>query len=330
MMFEPKPMAVDQARRQWLAGTVAAAVAVAATRTAATGAAAGEVAEWEAQALAEPESPFGLRYMLPSCMYGYLPLEVILPEVRRIGATAIDIWPKVHGNQREQVAAMGNERFRELLIEHQVELGCITQYPLGPFRLQTEMQVASQLGCQLLVTGAQGPKGLSGQMLKSELSRFAEQLKPHLQVAEEFGVVVALENHANSLLESADALLWLVELCPSPQLGIALAPYHLPQDALLLAGLIRQLGDRLSLFYAWQYGLGSHRAMPKEDELLQLPGRGELDFCPLIAALEATGYRGWTEIFMHPFPRGIPIHETADEVTAEINRSRAYLERCQR
>jgi hypothetical protein len=39
-------------------------------------------------------------------------------------------------------------------------------------------------------------------------------------------------------------------------------------------------------------------------------------------------YQGWTEIFMHPVPRGIPILPTAAEVTAEINRSRAYLEKC--
>jgi hypothetical protein len=36
-------------------------------------------------------------------------------------------------------------------------------------------------------------------------------------------------------------------------------------------------------------------------------------------------YSGWTEIFMHPVPRGIPILETASAVTAEINRSRDYL-----
>ena len=57
-----------------------------------------------------------------------------------------------------------------------------------------------------------------------------------------------------------------------------------------------------------------------------MPGRGNLDFTPLVAGLKATGYKGFTEIFMHPVPRGIPILETTSEVTAEINRSREYLE----
>jgi hypothetical protein len=39
-------------------------------------------------------------------------------------------------------------------------------------------------------------------------------------------------------------------------------------------------------------------------------------------------YQGWTEIFMHPVPRGIPILETTAKVTAAINKSRAYLAEC--
>lgn len=70
------------------------------------------------------------------------------------------------------------------------------------------------------------------------------------------------------------------------------------------------------------------RKLPKEQELLQLPGRGDLDFVPLLAALKKINYQGRTEIFMHPVPRGIPIQPTAEQVTAEINRSREYLENC--
>jgi sugar phosphate isomerase/epimerase len=79
------------------------------------------------------------------------------------------------------------------------------------------------------------------------------------------------------------------------------------------------------MFYAWQHGDGCMTKLPKEQELLQMPGRGPLDFGPLVKALVDIKYQGWTEIFMHPVPRGIPILETAQEVTAEINKSRAYL-----
>ena len=59
----------------------------------------------------------------------------------------------------------------------------------------------------------------------------------------------------------------------------------------------------------------------------QMPGVGPLDFKPMLAALKRHRFAGWTSIFMHPTPRGTPLHPTAPEVSAQINRSRAYLER---
>ena len=73
---------------------------------------------------------------------------------------------------------------------------------------------------------------------------------------------------------------------------------------------------------------GCVKKLPKDEEILQLPGRGTLDFTPLIAALTKIDYRGYSEVFMHPVPRGIPIHPSTAEVTREIQRARSYLERC--
>ena len=310
---EPHPMTIP--RRTFLHGLTATGVAAAAP-----------------EAMAEPapetagDETFRLRYLLPSCMYGYADLAEILPEVPKIGADAIDLWPKVHGNQREQLDEMGEERFREMLAGHGVSLGCLTQYPLGPFGLAEEFRLAKRFGCPLIVTGGAGPKGLRGTELKAAVRDFVEKLRPHLELAADAGVTLAIENHGNNLMESPDSLKWLAEFRPDRQLGIALAPYHLPQDETLLAGLIRDLGDAMVMFYAWQHGTGSTKRQPKRDELKQLPGRGSLDFGPLLRALRDIRYAGRTEIFMHPFPRGIPILETTDEVTAEINRARRYLE----
>ena len=280
-----------------------------------------------AEAHADQANAFELRYLLGSCLYGYMDLREILPEVKKTGSQAIDIWPKVHGDQREQVDRMGEARFSEQLKEHHVSLGCITQYKLGPFGLQDEMRFAQRLGCQTIVTGGKGPRGLKGQGLKEAVGDFIQQMEPHLKVAEETGVTIAIENHANNLIESADSLKWLAEMRPSRHLAIALAPYHLPQQPKMLSDLIETLGDSIAVFYAWQHGMGCHEKLPKDQELLQMPGRGSLDFSPLLAALRRIDYTGWTEIFMHPVPRGIPILETAGAVTAEVNRSRAYLER---
>ncbi|MHC4878946.1 MAG: TIM barrel protein [Planctomycetota bacterium] len=294
-------------RRDFLATGAAAAISLGVTSTAA------------AAAKLRPN------YIVGSCMYGYTSLAEIVPEVRKTGATALDIWPKVHGNQREQLDDMGERAFAELLKKHDVTLGCITQYKLGPFGLQNEMRLAQRLGCSTMVTGGRGPKGLKGTELKTAVGKFIEQMKPHVAVAEETGVTIAIENHGNNLIESPDSLKWLADLRPSKHLAIAFAPYHLPQDEKLLSDLIRELGESIAMFYAWQHGMGCHQKLPKEQELLQMPGRGSLDFEPLLMALGDINYQGWTEIFMHPVPRGIPILEPTSAVTAEINRSRDYL-----
>jgi sugar phosphate isomerase/epimerase len=94
----------------------------------------------------------------------------------------------------------------------------------------------------------------------------------------------------------------------------------------LVAQLIKDLGQGLALFYAWQHGIGCNEKLPKEQELMQMPGRGTLNFASILSILKKINYTGWTEIFMHPVPRGIPILDTAADVTDEINHARHYLD----
>jgi sugar phosphate isomerase/epimerase len=275
--------------------------------------------------LAEQASGFRLNYILASPMYGTAPLAEVLPEVQKTGATHIDIWPRQHANHREQVAEMGLDRFAELLREHGVGLGMITRYDLGPYGLQDEMRVLQKLGGRVIVAGARNTDGAT---LRDRVKAFVDNLRPHVALAQELGVAIGIENHGNSLINEPDSLRYLAEFAPSKHLGIALAPYHLPQDEQVIAGLIADLGEHLVHFQAWQHGMGCMAKLPKEQELLQMPGRGPLDFAPILQALKRIDYQGFTEIFMHPVPRGIPILETTAAVTEEINLARAYLQGC--
>ncbi len=290
--------------------------------------AAGAFAGWAVGVQAVEKASYELNYSLASCMYGYEDLSNILPEVSKIGATSIDIWPKVHGNQREQIDEMGEDAFKQLLRDQGVSLGCLTHYVKGPFGLNDEFQFAKRMGCSLIVTGAKGPKDLAGTELKDAVAVFVEQLKPHLEKAADCGVTIAIENHGNNLIDSPDSIKWLLEQASATNLGVALAPYHLAQDAEAIAQLIRDIGPRLSVFYAWQHGMGCMKKLPKEQELLQMPGRGKLDFKPMVHALRDINFTGPTEIFMHPVPRGVPILDTPQAVTDEVNRSRRYLDGC--
>lgn len=269
------------------------------------------------------DSEFALRYNLASCLYGELPVDVILLEVSKIGATEIDLWPRVHGNQREQIDAMGHDAFGEKLREHGVRMGMITRYDLGPYGLRDEMKIVKALGGDLIVTGS---GNVEGSTLKKRVRKFVESMRPHVAVAEELGVTIAIENHSNQLIESPDSLKYLAEMSNSERLGIAFAPYHLPQDSSLLANLVIDLGQGMKHFYAWEHGMGCHVKLPKVQEMKQLPGYGLLEFGPIVKALKDTNYSGRISIFMHPVPRGIPILPTAVEVTHALNRSREYLD----
>jgi len=267
------------------------------------------------------------KHLLSSSLFGYSRLEEILPIAKRLGINSLDIWPKVHGNQREQLAEMGEDKFVELLSNNGCRLDCLTQYPLGPFGLADEMRLAKRLGCQTIVTGSGGPKGLQGDELKASMREFVEKLKPHLELAHKTGVRIAIENHANSLLDSPDSMRWLCEMRPSDRLGIAFAPYHLPQNQELLSKLVRDVLPCIEVFYAWQHGKGCMQAQPKHDERLQLPGRGSLDFLPLFRELRRGNYNRWVEVFMHPFPRGIPIAEEMPEVFELLSEAKSYVDR---
>jgi sugar phosphate isomerase/epimerase len=276
---------------------------------------------------AQAEAGFKLDYILASCMYGSEPLKDILPEVAKTGATHIDIWPKRHGSQREELDAMGEEAFQKLLADHNVKLGMTTRYDLGPFKLQDEIKLAGRLGARIIISGSQGGSS-EDPGLKERVKQFVEKLKPISDAAEEAGVVIGIENHGNALIHSPDSLRYFAELATSPALGIGYAPYHLPQDAKLQGQLIRDLGPKLAHFYAWEHGFGCHTAMPKARELQQLPGFGQLDFVPLLQGLKDIKYKGWTSIFMHPTPRGIPILPSIEASTVTHNISKEYLEDC--
>jgi sugar phosphate isomerase/epimerase len=274
------------------------------------------------------ETPWKLNYMLASSMYGSLPLAEILPEVKKGGATAIELWPKKHGTQREELDAIGHDKFAAMLKEHGIGFGGTTRYDLGPFGLTEEITLVKKLGGTFIVTGGEGEwKKITPEQLKANVKAFAEKMKPHAALAAQNGVTIGIENHINNLIDTPDSLLWLADaIRDTPGIGIALAPYHLPQDTALLSDLIRHIDQKMTLFYAWEHGKGCMKPMPKDEELQQMPGRGKLDWKPLLTALKAIRFTGPTEIFMHPTPRGIPIMPTAAESTAEILKAKNHLD----
>jgi len=269
------------------------------------------------------------RWILASALYGSFPLAEILPEVAKTGAGMIDLWPKPHGTQREEVDTLGEGKVREMLAAAGVRLGGIACYKVGAFNLAGEFALAKRLGGEgaTLVTMAPGDGSATGDAIVAAIQAFLDKLAPSIAAAEAIGGTIAIENHSSSLLQTPEAIRRFAELATPDCDGVALAPHHLPQDPELIAALARDLGPKLKFVYAQQHGKGSKEKLPKEDELLQMPGRGPLDFGPLMRELAELHFAGPIEIFMHPVPRGVPILDSIEAITAEVNHARAYLER---
>ena len=281
-------------------------------------------------ATAAPKPGFTLKYVLSTNQYGTLPIADIVPQVEPAGCAGLDIWAGRWGNQREQIDALGHEKFAGILQANRARVCSYTCMDPGFLKCEPHMRAMVKFGGQMIVAGlpggAPGSKDLRGDDLRRGIRASAEKLKPVIALAGELGVKLAIENHLNGLLEPPESLNMLVEAIPEKHVGVAFAPFHLPQDPALLGRLVGDLGERLFYFYAWQYGDGSGDLAPSRQKR-QLPGVGPLDFKPMLAALKRNRFDGWTSIFMHPTPRGAPLHSTVKEVTAELNRARAFLDR---
>ncbi|MED5471934.1 MAG: TIM barrel protein [Verrucomicrobiota bacterium] len=282
-----------------------------------------------ASPLIAEQDKFRLRYILSSAMYGYMPLESILPQVTLTGSEAIDVWCKVHGNQREQIDKMGHNVAKNLLAKHKVKAAVFTRYPLGPFGLVDEMRkIHKNFDAEIIVCGTTGPSEVKGKEAKKVVSEFLEKMKPHVSVAEELGMTIAVENHSRQFLYHPDSLQYFAELNSSKNLGVALAPHHLHRFQDQIPAIIRDLGNaNIPFMYFQEHSDGMYKKASKEIEMRQMPGfGGGLDYKPILRALKDIKYDGYCEIFMHPVPRGIPILPTIEEISKAINKSREYIE----
>lgn len=272
---------------------------------------------------------FEIDYVLSSALYGDLPLAGVIPEVKKSGSIGLDIWGKGHATHREEMDEIGVDTVAEMLKKHDTALTVSTRYPLGCFGLQPEMPVLKKLGGKILVCGNGKGKEPSGDEAKQGVKKFLEKMKPHADAAAEHGLVIALENHSNQLITHPDAIRYFAEFNDHPALGLSFAPHHLHNHIDDIPVLIRELGNKnIPFIYFQEHGIGSKKHVEKEIELEQLPGRGTLDYTPIVQALRDIKFDGVAEIFMHPTPRGTPMLETAGAITDEVNKSRKYIGTC--
>ena len=280
-------------RRAFLQASLAAPVAVALTATGCR--------------TPRPSPPSPLRLSTSSIHFKDLPLEDACARIAALGFDAIDIWSAYDGcpHLDDVLNRLGPDGLRELLGRHRLALCSFSTY-VGGYAKYAEL--LGRAGGGVAIQGSAGP--CAPAELTARMRAFFESLKPLAELAAQHRSQLAIENHGQSLLDGPDSFRAFVELNPYPQVGIALAPYHLQALGASVPEVIRIAGRQLLFFYAWQ----------NAPETAQLPGLGPTDFAPWLAALREIRYGRFTNPFMHG-------HLEPARMTPALAQSRDYLRR---
>jgi sugar phosphate isomerase/epimerase len=263
-----------------------------------------------------------------SCLYGTAALGRILPGVASLGA-GIELWPRPWGGQREEARVMGSDRNHAVFRAAGVPVTSLAAQDLVAYKAGRVFDLAAELDCPVVVTAVPVRSGPRGARLRAEVRSLVGSLGGVLEQARRAGIALALQNEAGSLLDSGEALQHLAEVAPLDVLGVALAPQQLEPDAERIAGLIDRLGPSLFHVYASQAEpSGAFDLETLWPELQQLPGRGPLDFGPILAALARQEYAGAVTLLVLPSRTEEAPVRPPEEVTGHVSEARRYLERC--
>lgn len=263
-----------------------------------------------------PTAPWQMKLSTSSLHYRSLSLQEACERIGKLGFAGIDVWSHFEWagplceHLEEGVQKMGVEGFAKLLGQHQLALFSASCYSvsLPPF-----LPALGEMGGCVVVRGS-GSVTVPGRdptlaELKQQMRAFLDSLAPELEAAQKHNCVLAIENHSgDSLLNKLDSLKVFVEMNRHPNLGIALAPYHVQFNQQSVEEAIRVAGDQLKFFYAWQHGEGTQ----------QLPGIGPTDVRPWLRALAEVNYQGYVNPFMHHEPE-------PDAMDQALAKSRDYL-----
>jgi sugar phosphate isomerase/epimerase len=263
-----------------------------------------------ARADAGGKAPWPMRMSTSTVQFSSVSVENACERIAALGFAAVDFWHSGFGSPHlEEIEKMGADALKELLAKSKLKLYAFTCYGVGANQgYPRYAELLGKAGGGLAVREARYGKVTD---LAAEMNAFLEELKPQVELAAKNNTRLAIENHGNSLLSSKDSFKAFVDLNRYPNVGVAVAPYHLQAAKIPVEEVIAIAGKQLLFFYAWQNGAG----------MKQLPGVGPADFTPWIAALAKAGYAEYVNPFMHG-------HPGPDEMTKGLATARDYLIEC--
>ena len=236
-----------------------------------------------------------------------VPIEQALPAISRIGYHGVEL-SVAPGWITELYAldAAKRERIRELLAEHDLVLaGVIRNVSMveeDPDRNAANMQSlrdAIDLAAELSQAGEVSvmTTHLGGRSGDWETKRgvAVERLLRLADYAADRGVVIAVEIHCGSMLDSPERVHWLFERVDHPSVRLNFDISHMEVVGIGIDESVPQLAP-----YSVHTHVKDQRGLYPDFEFLT-PGEGPFDFVRYLKAMQAAGYDGFitAEVSVH-------------------------------
>jgi len=236
-----------------------------------------------------------------------VPIEQALPAISRIGYHGVEL-SVAPGWITELYAldAAKRERIRELLAEHNLVLaGVIRNVSMveeDPDRNAANMQSlrdAIDLAAELSQAGEVSvmTSHLGGRSGDWETKRdvAVERLLRLADYAADRGVVIAVEIHCGSMLDSPERVHWLFERVDHPSVRLNFDISHMEVVGIGIDESVPQLAP-----YSVHTHVKDQRGLYPDFEFLT-PGEGPFDFVRYLKAMQAAGYDGFitAEVSVH-------------------------------
>lgn len=174
-------------------------------------------------------------------------------------------------------------RMRQVRIQHTID--CI--------------RLAKRLGARSISTEPGGPAPRQADAGQDRLEKvFLDALRPASKVAEEEGVKLLIEPEPGLLIENSDQFKKFIKNVGSNCVGLNFDIGHfycVNEDP---ARLVYELADYVEHFHIEDIRGRVHNHL--------IPGRGEIDFRPVFAAMQDIGYDGFVTVELYPY-QGCPV-----------------------
>ena len=244
-------------------------------------------------------------YFASSVAFGERPFAEACAALRQVGCTEVDIWSVANWCDHIPPTELSPDLadVKRALSNNQLTCRAISAYGKDSDEmLLARLEHLAELGGKALVRGS-APDEVT-------VKEFAESFMPFVRRAEELGVQIAIENHRGHVINTIASMRELLTRVESPALGIAFAPIHVHMAQENIAEAIHAVGDRIGLFYAWDWGPTADENWRDPQE--QVPGTGVIDFHAMFRALTDIGYQDPLCLFAH----GLEYERPEDAVIA--------------